>query len=146
MPFLNKLLPIILIASIIGGISPWLFRTYSSSSSEMRDTHTLFAISQMINLLSELKDEALPRTSVNLIKSLKVSNIDWNSCRIDGERILDGWGQPINATYEDSTSIWTFRSSGSDFKFGTDDDIVGAMRRIREGEQTAPSNGDKPSN
>ena len=54
---------------------------------------------------------------------------------MDGEQILDGWGQPMDATFDFSTALWTFRSSGKDLNFGTDDDIQGATARNTKGEQ-----------
>lgn len=139
MPFPHPLLAMVLVAWLGSGATMWVIKTCNSDSSEVRDSHTLFTISQMVSHLSELKDELLPKTSADLIKSMKTANIDWNSCRIDGERILDGWGQPMNASYEISTSVWNFRSSGPDFKFGTTDDIEASMPKKSEGEQAPRS-------
>lgn len=136
MPFPDPFLPIVLIAALVGGIPMWLFNTFSSISSKIRDVHTRFAISQMVSHLGELEEAELPTSSDDLIKALMESSIDWNCCRIDERRILDGWGQPMSATFDDSTATWIFRSSGRDGKFGTDDDIEGAtLRAPQEGEQ-----------
>lgn len=135
MPFPDPLLPIVLIAAILGGLSMWLFNTFSSISSKSRDAHTRFAVSQMVSHLSELDQADFPMSSSDLIKALKESSIDWNSCSVDGEQILDGWGQSMDATFDQSTASWTFRSSGKDRNFGTHDDIQGTTARNTRGEQ-----------
>ena len=135
MPFPDRFLPIVLIAAILGGLSMWLLNTLSSISPKSRDAHTKFAISQMASHLDELEESDLPMSSGDLIGALKDSSIDWNSCRADGEQILDGWGQPMDTTFDLSTASWTLRSSGKDLNFGTDDDIQGATARNTKGEQ-----------
>jgi len=129
MPFPNLFLPIVLIAAILGGISMWLINTFSSISSWNQDAHTRFAVSQMVSHLGELERADFPMSSSDLVNALKESYIDWNSCRIDGKQILDGWGQPMDATFDQSTATWTFRSSGKDRQFGTQDDIQGTAAR-----------------
>ena len=123
MPFPDPLLPMVLIAAIVSGLSMWLFNMFSSISSKSRDAHTRFAISQIVSHLGELEEAELPMSSGDLIRTLKESSIDWNSCRVNGGRILDGWGQSMDATFDQSIATWTLRSSGMDRNFGTDDDI-----------------------
>jgi hypothetical protein len=135
MPFPDPFLPIVLIAAIVSGFSMWLFNAFSSISSKSRETHTRFAISQIVSHIDGLEEAEFPMSSGDLIKQLKEASIDWNSCRIDGGRILDGWGQSIDATFDHSTESWTFRSSGKDRNFGTDDDIQGSTPRNAKGEQ-----------
>lgn len=129
MPFPDPFLPIVLIVAISGGLSMWLFNTFSFTSSKSRDAHTRFAVSQMVNHLDALEKGDLPMSAGDLIKSLKESSIDWNRCRVDEQQILDGWGQPIEVTFDRSASSWTFRSSGKDRRFGTADDVQATTAR-----------------
>lgn len=144
MPFPDPLLPIALIALLASGISMWVFNTFSSTSSKIRDAHTRFAFSQITERLHEVEDASFPRTVAELLTTLRASNIDWNSCGIEGDRILDGWRQPITATFDGSARTWTFRSPGKDAEIGTGDDIETTTTRNQPGEQAAPSEGDKP--
>jgi len=137
MPFPEPFLPIILIATLIFGFSMWLFNTFGSISSKIREAHTQFTISQMVSHLSELDVTAIPRSEVDLISTLKESRIDWNSCRIESDRILDGWRQPMNVTFDESKGRWVFLSSGRDGKFGTADDIDESHSKKSQGEQDA---------
>jgi hypothetical protein len=134
MPSPELFLPIVLIAALGSGISIWLFNTLSSTSPTIREEHTKFAISQMVGFLGELEDEQPPVSTGELIKALKESSIDWNSCRIDGNQILDGWGRPMSAAFDPSTATWTFRSSGRDGRVGTGDDIEATTPRSPNGE------------
>ena len=138
MPFPEPLLPIILIATLLSGILFWLFNTISSISSKSREAHTQFAISQMVSHLGELDVTAIPKSSGDLISTLKKSRTDWNSCRIEGDLIMDGWGQPMETTFDESKGRWAFRSSGRDGKFGTEDDIGEPTPPKSQGEQDAP--------
>lgn len=138
MPFPDPFLLIVLIAAILGGLSMWLINTFSSISSKSRDAHTRFAVSQIVSRLGELDQTDFPMSSSDLIQALKKSSIDWNSYSVEGNQILDGWGQSMDATFDQSTASWTFRSSGKDRKFGTHDDIQGTTARIQGGEQDGP--------
>jgi hypothetical protein len=135
MPFPDPGLPIVLFAAIVGGLSMWLFNTFSSLSSKSREAQTRFAISQMVGHLGDLEEAELPRSSGDLIQTLKGSNIDWNRCRMDAGRILDGWGRPMEAGFDPSTATWTFQSSGKDGTFGTNDDIRATSPRNTPGER-----------
>lgn len=137
MPFPDPFLPIVLIAALVSGISMWVFNTFSSISSKIRDVHSRFALSQMVSHLGELEEAEFPKSPGELIKVLKESSIDWNSCRIDDGRILDGWGQPMISTFDDSTVTWILSSSGRDGKFWTVDDIEVAAPRTQHGEPAA---------
>jgi len=77
----------------------------------------------MVSHLGALDSKTVPLSAGGLIATLMESRIDWNSCRIEENRILDGWGFPISAAFHETTATWTFRSSGRDGKFGTIDDI-----------------------
>ena len=123
MPFPNPLFPIALIALLASGISTWVFNTFSSPSSKIRETHTRFAFSQITERLHEVEDASYPKTMTELLTTLRASNIDWNSCGLEGDRILDGWRQTVTATFDGYARSWTFRSSGKDSEIGTEDDI-----------------------
>lgn len=125
MPFPDPILLIALITLSAGGISIWIFNTFSSTSPKIRDTHTRFTLSQITERLNDIEDASSPRTTAELLSTLRASNIDWNSCRIEEDQILDGWGQPITATFDESSKIWTFLSTGKDTEMGTEDDIEG---------------------
>jgi len=129
MPFHDPILPIALVALLASGISMWAFNTFSSTSSKIRDTHTRFAFSQITDRLHNVEDASFPRTMTELLTTLRTSNIDWNSCEIEGDRILDGWRQPITATFDGSVRTWTFRSPGKDAEIATGDDIVTTTTR-----------------
>lgn len=135
MPFPDPILPIALIAMLASGISTWIFNGFSSTSSKIHDTHTRFALSQITERLNGVEDASLPRTTKELLSTLRASNIDWNSCVIEEDRILDGWGQPITTTFDESLEIWRFQSAGKDAQMGTDDDIMSATTPNKPGEQ-----------
>jgi hypothetical protein len=134
MPFPDPILPIALIALLASGISMWIFNVFSSTSSKIHDTHTRFALSQITEHLNGVEDESIPRTKTELFSILRASNIDWNSCGLEGDQILDGWGQPITATFDESLGRWTFRSTGEDAEMGTEDDIESATTPNKQGE------------
>lgn len=87
MPFSVPFLPMLLIAAFAGGISMWAINLVSSD--KVRETHTHFAIRQATELLDQIDDADFPRTATGLIDRLRSSRIDWNSCEIRGEKILD---------------------------------------------------------
>lgn len=132
MPFPVPFLPMLLIAVFAGGISMWTINFVSSD--KVRETHTHFAITQATELLDQIDDADFPRTSTGLMDSLRSSRIDWNSCEIRGEKILDGWGNSISITLDDNDGIWSFHSFGKDGKSGTSDDIKAATSRSRKRE------------
>lgn len=132
MPFPVPFLPILLIAVFAGGTSMWILNFFSSA--RIRETQTRFAIRQITEQLDQLNDEDFPRTAIDLIDRLRSSRIDWNSCEIQGEQILDGWRSPITTTLDSKTGSWAFHSSGRDGKSGTTDDIEAATNKNRRGE------------
>lgn len=134
MPFPDPILPIVLIATLVSGISMWVINLFSSNFSKIHDTHTHFALSQITERLEEAEDSTFPRTTTELLATLRASNIDWNSCGIERGRILDGWGRVIEATFDRTAGIWTFRSAGRDAEMGTEDDIESATNRKQSGE------------
>lgn len=117
----------------------WAINLFSSA--QIRETQTHFAIRQATELLDQIDDADLPSTAAGLIDRLRSSTIDWNSCRIRGEQVLDGWGNPIATTFDNKNEIWSFHSFGKDGKSGTADDIDASMTRNRKGEQAVPPNG-----
>jgi hypothetical protein len=123
----------LLIAVFAGGSSMWILNFFSSA--KVRETQTHFAIRQITEQLDQLDDEVFPRTVIDLIDRLRSSRIDWNSCEIQGDRILDGWGSPIATTLDGKTGIWKFHSSGGDGKSGTSDDIKAVTVKKRRAEQ-----------
>ncbi|MEO5916357.1 MAG: hypothetical protein ABIS50_19125 [Luteolibacter sp.] len=127
MLFPVTLLPMLLIVMFASGISTWLFNLFSSS--KIRETQTRFAIAQIAERIDEIEAAQFPRTTEDLIDTLRLSKIDWNSCGIQGERILDGWGRPIRTTFDQVGKRWAFRSPGKDGKIGTADDIERSTNR-----------------
>lgn len=138
MPFPVPFLPMLLIAVFAGGTSMWILNFFSSA--KIRETQTHFAIKQIAEQLDQLDDEDFPRTAIDLIDRLRSSRIAWNSCEIQGERILDGWGSPITTTLDGKTESWEFHSSGRDGKSGTADDIKAATVKKPRGEQDVHGN------
>lgn len=132
MPYPVPFLPILLIAMFAGGISIWVINFFSSD--RIRETQTYFAVRQVTELLDRIDDADFPRTSADLINSLRSSKIDWNSCGIQGEQALDGWNNPITTTFDQKDGRWSFHSFGKDGKSGTVDDIDAATTRNRRGE------------
>ncbi|NRB73108.1 MAG: hypothetical protein HRU46_01995 [Verrucomicrobiales bacterium] len=135
MPFPDPILLIALIALLASGVSMWVFNLFSSSSSKIRETHTHFALNQAAERLNEIEDASFPTTTTDLVSVLRASDIDWNSCEVVGDQILDGWGQAMTTTFDASSDTWTFRSSGTDSEVGTADDIEIAATRNQPGEQ-----------
>lgn len=131
MPFPVPFLPVLLIATFAGGISIWVINLLSST--KIRATQTHFAIRQATELLDQIDDADFPRTTAGLIDRLKSSRIDWNSCGIRGEQVLDGWGNPITTTFDKKDGIWSFQSFGKDGRSGSADDIDAATIRNRKG-------------
>lgn len=134
MPFPDPILPIALIALLASGVSMWVFNLFSSSSSKIRETHTHFALNQIAECLNEIEDPDFPRTATDLLSALRTSDIDWNSCEVEGDQILDGWGQTVTTTFDPASETWTFRSPGNDHEVRTADDIEIAATRNRSGE------------
>ena len=89
----------------------------------------------MAECLNEIEDPDFPRTATDLLSALRSSDIDWNSCEVEGDQILDGWGQTVTTTFDPASETWTFRSPGKDLEVGTADDIEMAATRNRPGEQ-----------
>jgi hypothetical protein len=139
MPFPVPFLPLLLIATFAGGISIWAIKLFSSA--KIRETQTHFSIRQATELLDQIDDANFPRTTAGLIDRLRSSGIDWNSCGIRGEQVLDGWGNPITTTFDHKGGIWSFHSFGKDGKSGTADDIYTATIRKRKSEQAGTSKG-----
>jgi hypothetical protein len=131
MPYPVPFLPILLIATFAGGISIWVINLFSSD--RIRETQTHFALRQVTELLDRIDDADFPRTSTALINSLISSKIDWNSCGIQGEQVLDGWNNPITTTFDKKDGRWSFHSFGKDGKSGTIDDIDAETTRNRKG-------------
>ena len=123
MPFPDPILPLAFIVLLASGISMWVINSFSSTSSRVQDTHTHFTLSQITERLDEVEDVNFPRTTTELLSTLRASSIDWNSCKIEGDRIVDSWGQPIAVTFDGTSETWTFRSLGKDSEIGTEDDI-----------------------
>ena len=146
MPFPDPLLPIVLIALLGIGTLMGIFRLLSTSSSKSREIHTRFALAQIVERLDEVEDTAFPEVTTELVAILRAAKIDWNSCGLEGNQIVDGWRRPIMTTFDAPAGTWSFCSSGRDAQMGTEDDIVSKTTRNRIGEQAAPSDGDKPSN
>lgn len=88
-------------------------------SDPIREAHTKFLFLQVQSLL---KEKPPLGTATDLTSLLKQSSIDWNSCRMDGDRILDGWDQPIIIRTE--SERWTLISAGRDGRFGSSDDAI----------------------
>lgn len=123
MPFPLPGLLIVLIGVPVSAIAMWGFNLFSSISPKLRSTHTRFALSLITERLDEFGETDFPETSKELLAVLRKSNIAWNSCGIEGDKILDGWGQPIQTAFDESSGTWTFRSPGWDSEIGTEDDI-----------------------
>jgi hypothetical protein len=132
MPFTVSFLPILLIAMFAGGISIGVIHLFSSAG--IRETQTHFAIRQATEVLDQIDDAEFPRTSADLIDRLRSSGMDWNSCGIQGEQVLDGWSKPITTTFDKKSGRWSFHSFGKDGKSGTADDIDAATTRDRRAE------------
>jgi len=144
MPFPVPFLPIVLIVAFASAISMWLINHFSSA--KIRETQTHFAIRQITERLDQIEEADFPRTTADLIDSLESSRIDWNSCGIQGEQILDGWGIPIITTFDKKNERWSFHSFGRDGRSGSADDIEAVTNRNRTDGQAAPSDGDKYAN
>jgi len=145
MPFPDPILPIALIALLASGVSMWLFNLFSSSSSKIREIHTHFALNQIAERLNEIEDADFPRTTKDLLSALRASDIDWNSCEVEGDQILDGWGEAVTSAFDAASDTWTFRSPGKDLKVGTADDIEMAATRNQSGEQDGGGQADTRS-
>jgi hypothetical protein len=140
MPFPNPLLPVILIAACFAGCVTWILGLAASGSYR---AHTQFAFAQITEHLNERSGTELPKNERDLILLLHEAFIDWNSCNLNGNCILDSWAVAVRMKFDDRNLQWTFRSAGEDRKFDTPDDISAQTSRS---EPSAPSNGDKPSN
>ncbi|MCU0748051.1 MAG: type II secretion system protein GspG [Akkermansiaceae bacterium] len=117
LPFLRPLV----VAGLIVFAFTLVLRFFSSRT--ILESHTAFALSQMVEHIHQTDRAKFPRTNEQLIELLKLATIDWNSCRIEGDDVLDGWGRPLTLTFDSDKQRWTFRSSGKDGLAGTDDDI-----------------------
>ena len=95
----------------------WILNFFSSA--KVRETQTHFAIRQITELLDQIDDADFPRTSADLINRLRSSRIDWNSCGIQAEQVLDGWSNPITTTFDKKDGSWSFHSFGKDARFQT---------------------------
>lgn len=131
----HPILLIALIGLLASGIAVSIFNLWPSGSSMIRETHTRFAISQMSDRLGEVRTDELPIGTNELIALLRASRIDWNTCKLEGDQILDGWHRPITATFDDERLRWTFCSPGKDGKIGTEDDIEAHPPAKQPGEQ-----------
>ena len=68
--------------------------------------------------------ENFPISTKSLVAIIENSNIDWNSCRIEDEEILDGWENPIRIEFIEAERTLSFQSSGMNGQFGGSDDII----------------------
>lgn len=137
MPFPVPFLPMVLIAAFASLFSMWIIKHLSSS--KIRESHTHFTIRQITARIDQIADADFPRNISDLIDILRLSGIDWNSCGIQGEQILDGWGIPITTAFDKENGRWLFHSFGRDGRSGTADDIEAVTTRSRPDEQAVPS-------
>ena len=77
-------------------------------------------------LSAQIRDEeSLPMgisSMTELVGYLSARRLDWNSCELEDDLILDGWGQIVRFT--DMDGGFGLHSRGVDGIFDTDDDIV----------------------
>jgi hypothetical protein len=139
MPFPLPFLPMLLVAAISGSASIWLIKLFSSA--RIRETQTAFAISQIVDSINQTEDAGFPRTTPELMNTLRASSIDWNSCRMEGDGILDAWGRPMTAVLDEKDTKWSIRSFGKDGRNGTGDDIERATSGDKGGGSMNPKAG-----
>lgn len=83
---------------------------YPRLQNRIRYTHTSFLFRQ---IQDALRKGPLPKTESDLIAILNRSSLDWNSCRLAGDTVLDGWGQRIALTMRAGDSVLTKAKNSS---------------------------------
>lgn len=69
-----------------------------------------------------------------LAQHLSRRTLDWNSCALVDDTILDGWGRVVTFVPLDAGGF-ELHSSGVDGILGTDDDII---TEVRSGKASSP--------
>jgi len=115
----------------------------------IREAHTGFLFGQIqMELTNDLRTALLPPdqneqwqpvspSQAHLLADALRSNrlIDWNSCSLDGDIILDGWGRAcILEGRSTPAAALRFTSFGKDGIRGTDDDIVREITQSKSGD------------
>lgn len=117
MPFPVPFLPIILITASASLALPLILNTRN----EAKRTHTCFLLNQINEVATT---PSLPGSKSELLQLLKRSEIDWNSCKLTSEEVLDSWGTPFQLDFDGMPDHFAIRSAGADKKLKTKDDIL----------------------
>ena len=137
MPYPIPCLPVVLAAIGASLILPLISHLVGP---RIREAHTRTTLSQIDFELKNLNEVSWPRDHSALISFLQTRDIDWNSCEIKGEGLLDGWGRNIETLFDASANAWSFRSAGKDGSLDTRDDIQLTCEIETNGEQVQPPN------
>jgi hypothetical protein len=124
MPFPVPFLPIILIAAL----ASLAFSLILKTRNEAKRTHTCFLLNQINEVVAT---PSLPESKFELIQLLKHSDIDWNSCKLTSEELLDSWGARFHVNFDGMSDRLTIRSAGADKKFNTADDFAKTMQATK---------------
>lgn len=96
-------------------------RCFLTTKAEANRMQTYFLLNQIKAVAAS---PFLPGSKPELIQLLKRSNIDWNSCKLTSEEVLDSWGTPFHLDFGGIPDRFEMRSAGADKKLDTDDDIL----------------------
>ena len=115
LPFRTPYMRTTVIALALAGVAILV----SKVRSEVSEAHTRFLFVQIRKVVSE--QGTLPNQS-GLLAMLRRSDIDWNSCGIADDRLLDGWHRTVSISATQTSLI--LRSTGRDGVAATADDIT----------------------
>ena len=124
MPFPIPFFPIILVAALVSLAFPW----FLNSKKNVNRAQTHFLLNQ-INEVAAMP--TLIRTKPEMIRLLKKSNIDRNSCKLTASEVLDSWGTPILFDFAGIPDRFEIRSAGPDQRKNTNDDIHGVIQSTK---------------
>ena len=88
---------------------------------KIRKAHTGWLFTQLQELIQKADDV---RDENTLNQLMSESLIDWNSCKLEGGRVFDGWGHEVQILFDEQVIVWRFQSAGADGSFDTPDDII----------------------
>jgi hypothetical protein len=121
---------LILIAALIVGSIALAQMTFRDNTKRV---HTEFLFQQIEQVVFHA---TFPNTPADLADLLSRSVIDWNSCSLSEEQLIDSWANKIRTEINSRESIITLTSSGVDGVFGTNDDISKTIHYKKNGEQS----------
>ena len=107
------------LAAVIALAAAGTMTIVSTIRSEIRAVHTRFLFNQIRDIVTR---NGLPTDRIALLVALRRADIDWNSCGIERDNLLDGWRRPVQVAIAEASLV--IQSAGLDGHLGTDDDIV----------------------